>query len=424
VKVRAGIVGVCLAFSVSAFGGPIRNVILCIGDGMGPGQVASAHCYLGGPLVFETFPHQTRVTTLSAGGDITDSAAAATALATGYKASDGVVSLALPGDGSERETVLEVFAKRGKSTGLVTTSYLTDATPAGFGAHATVRSDYGTIANDYLTRTKPNVLFGGGGAGLDIGTAQAAGYRVATNTASLLALTSAREDHVAAFLGAGPMPYVYDGLGDFPTLSQMAGVALARLSRDPDGFFLMIEGGRIDHACHANDIDRCVPETVAFNEAVRGVCAWASNRVDTLVIVTADHETGGLTVAADNGAGVLPEVTWSTGGHTATPVAVYAFGVNAELVEAATDNTQLCGVMRSAAFMPATDVKLTYASGGHVQNTWAVSSGDVYRVESSTSLSPPVWQPCLITTASCERLSFDMPTVGNQGFFRVITERP
>ena len=105
------------------------------------------------------------------------------------------------------------------------------------------------------------------------------------------------------------------------------------LDDDPDGFFLMVEGGRIDHACHANDLIRSIYETIEFSNSVQTVIDWAAGRNDTLILVTADHETGGLTVLTNNGAGVLPTVTWSgTGGHTAAKVPVYAWGVNAEMV--------------------------------------------------------------------------------------------
>jgi len=412
-----------LTLASSAASAPIRNVILCIGDGMGPGQVAAARCFAGTNLVFEEFPYQSRVTTVAAGGALTDSAAAATALATGHKADDGVISLAIPGDGRELETLLEYFSKLDKSTGLVTTSYLTDATPAGFGAHETSRYNQPQIANDYLWQTRPNVLFGGGGDGLYAADAQAAGYRVVTDAASLAALQGGAGGHVAGLFGAGPLPYVYDGLGDMPSLLQMTETALAILGKDPDGFFLMVEGGRIDHACHANDLPRCVPETLAFDEAVRAIAAWAKNRTDTLVLVTADHETGGLTVLTDNGAGALPEVEWTTGGHTFTPVNVYGIGVNASLVTQAVDNVDIHGIALSAGLMPAVGVGVEWATQGLTLTQWAVSSGDVCRVEYTPTLKPLAWQPCGVVTAGSTRVSFvtTNTTACPQGFYRMIS---
>jgi len=202
-------------------------------------------------------------------------------------------------------------------------------------------------------------------------------------------------------------------------------VALSVLSNDPDGFFLMVEGGRIDHACHANDIERCVPETLAFSEAVSLIVAWAAGRSDTLVIVTADHETGGLTVLADNGKGVLPDVTWGTGGHTATPVSIYGWGVNASLVTNVFANTQVRGVACSSALLPAIGLQVEPIDGGRFQTRWAVNSGDVCRVEFTPSLSNPAWQPYGTVTAATTRVVCETTNAvpSAQGFFRMITER-
>ena len=416
------------AFGLSAlcpgWASPIRNVILCIGDGMGPEQVKAAHCYAGTNLVFETFPYQSRLTTASAGGDVTDSAAAATALSTGCKVYNGVLALAYPGDGSELETLLEHFSKLDKSTGLVTTSYLTDATPAGFGAHEPGRDNHTEIANDYFVQTRPKVLLGGGGYGMDPFAAEAAGYRVVTDAVSLMEPRGLPNDQpVAGLFGEGPMPYVYDGLGDLPSLPQMVGVALGLLVSDPDGFFLMVEGGRIDHACHVNDLGRCVAEALAFDEAVRVVVAWAAGRSDTLVVVTADHETGGLTVLADNGRGFLPDVSWGTGGHTATPVPVYGAGVNAAQVASLSDNTEFRGVACSTALMPATGFQIEREESGPIRTRWAVNSGDVCRVEYTPTLAPPAWQASGTVTSFGTRVVCETTNGAScaHGFYRMIT---
>lgn len=345
--------GALLLLSASCgFASPVRNVIVCIGDGMGYGHVQAARCYYGTNLFFETLPHRGEITTSSAGGRVTDSAAAATALATGIKVNDGVLSLAIPGDGSELETVLEFSAARGKRTGLVTTTYMTHATPAGFGSHESSRDNAQQIADDYLLQTRPNVLFGGGAYGMSPSAAAAAGYAVVSNTESLTNLHAATLTHVSGQFGLTHLPYANDGVTDLPQLAQMAAVALDLLSRDPDGFFLMVEGGRIDHACHANDLRNVIGETLAFDDAVRRVVKWAGARGDTLVIVTADHETGGLSVVADNGAGRDPDVTWTTGGHTDAPVPVYAIGPFAEQVEQIADNTEIATLIRDALLAP------------------------------------------------------------------------
>lgn len=328
-----------------------RNVILFIGDGMGPEQVRAAGMYRNGragTLVIESFPYSTTMTTYSADSVITDSAAGATAMATGYKVANGVLSVAWPGDERELETLLERFHAHCKRVGLVTTTAATNATPAAFGAHEFSRNYYNNIANDYLTQTRPDVLFGGGGYGLNPTNAAAAGYTVVLDRAEMQALTPTLAARISGQFGVTDLPYEYDfftgvdpGYNTLPHLSEMVATALALLESAPNGFFLMVEGGRIDHAGHANDTARNVFEVLEFDHAIEVAASWAASRTDTLIIVAADHETGGLSVIANNGAGQFPTVTWTTTGHTAANVPVYAWGVNAELAAQVTDNTDI-----------------------------------------------------------------------------------
>ena len=333
-----------------------KNVIFLIGDGMGPEQVKAAGIYAygaPGTLSFESFPYQGELTTYQYGGGIPDSAAAGTSLATGFKVNGGVISMAYPAyppvylEGSELPTLLEYFKALGKSTGLVSASYLTDATPAAFGAHEPTRSNTSQIAGDYLNQNQPNVLFGGGANGLTPETALAAGYVVVGSRDEMLALNTETVTRVSGQFGSGQMPYEYNGLGSLPHLSEMTATALSILDNDTDGLFLMVEGGNIDHACHSSDLARTIPEVSEFADAVQVAVNWAAGRNDTLILVAADHETGGLTVTANNGAGVLPGVTWATTGHTAANVPVYAWGVNAELISGVMDNTDTFGVVVS-----------------------------------------------------------------------------
>jgi alkaline phosphatase len=327
------------------------NVILMIGDGMGPQQVKAGGMYENGSegsLGFESLPYSAVATTYSASSSVTDSAAAATAIATGVKVDNGVISMAIPGDEGELETLVETATARGLATGLVTTTYITHATPAGFGAHEPTRSNYTEIAADYLNQTRPDVLLGGGDNGLTVANAEAAGYTVVTDRIELQAVDTSAVSRLSGQFGSSYLPYEYDGLGDLPHLSQMVTVALDVLDNDPDGFFLMVEGGLIDQACHVNDIDRAVQEVVEFDNAFDIVWSWASGRDDTLVIVTADHETGGLTVTENNGPGVAPTVTWTTSGHTATDVGVYAWGPGAGQVTGLLDNTDIHTIVITA----------------------------------------------------------------------------
>lgn len=420
---RGWAVCVCLALCVTcARAAPVRNVILFVGDGMGLGQIEATRCYAGEPLFFESFPFRSLIETAAAGGWITDSAASGTALASGYKVNTGVVSLAIPGDAQELETVLEYLQGWGKASGLITTSYLTDATPAAFGAHAACRFDSEMIAWQYLNRTRPEVLMGGEAAGLSLAVAESAGYHVVTDRLSLVAAQTGTVARLCGLFGAGYLPYEYDGLGEMPSLAEMTACALSVLSRDPDGFFLMVEGGLIDIACHGNDLPRCVAETLAFDRAVEVCATWAHGREDTLILVVADHETGGLSVVRDAGPGLLPEVNWSTSGHTGEPVALFGWGVNAEWVTGASDNTHVAGLMRRRVPLPGEALSITRTSDDQLQAVWAALSGTVYRIEQSAALRPAAWQTREIVTAVTSRVTLNhvFGTEPSRGFFRMV----
>jgi alkaline phosphatase len=410
---------------------PPRIVILMVGDGMGPEQMKAASLFVAGKegaLFLESLPQKAEVVTCpaylvpppgvqwpvetkpsadaKASADtksgagakessakakpktvskITDSAAAATAMAAGQKVYNGVLSVALPGDGKPLGTVLEQAAAQGKGTGIVTSSYLTDATPAAFASHARLRSLQKEIAAGML-HTRPNVMLGGGPkpaappsvkpAGTQAATdkevlvevkpavsapkvpimtadeGKAAGFQVVTDRVSLEAVQAAAGGHVLGLFGLGPMCYEqlyltkakkdYDNL---PHLSEMAMAALRLLSAEPKGFFLLIEGGCIDKACHVNKLAEAVQETIEFDKTVRQVAEWAAKRTDTLLLVTADHETGGLKVTAANGQGQLPDVKWAGKVHTGVNVRLFAQGPGSDAVKGTLDNTDLFRIL-------------------------------------------------------------------------------
>jgi alkaline phosphatase len=246
-------------------------------------------------------------------------------------------------------TLLEHFKAGGKAVGLVTTTSLTHATPAAFGAHEPSRTNVAAIAADYLRQTRPNVLFGGGGKGLTVSATESAGYVVVTNAAGFSVLDPDRA-YLSAQFGDGKLPYKHDyppGEYPLPSLSRMTAVAIEAMQLYPEGFFLMVEGGRIDSACHGNHLERAVHETLDFAEAVQTAADWAAGRTDTLILVTADHETGGLKVEQDMGPGRYPVVRWSSRGHTAANVPVYAWGPKSEMVRGVMDNTEMFRVCTS-----------------------------------------------------------------------------
>ncbi len=332
---------------------PPHNVIILIGDGMGKEQIKAARYYLGAAaLSFEDTPYAASVITRSADDIVTDSAAAATAIATGHKVNNGVLSVAIPGNGKDLETILEYFAGRGKSTGLVTTTSITHATPAAFGAHVPARAGEKEVVRDYLKQTRPNILFGGGAHGMNRAAASAEGYTVISNRDELLALMKdARLGYYSGQFGNSHLPYEADGLGSLPHLREMTAAALKILSQDPDGFFLLVEGGRIDHAAHDHNIQRLVPEVIEFSETISLVLQQAAAMKDTLVIITADHETGGLQVTADRGRGRLPDVVWTAQAHTGVNVPLFAFGYGAAAFHGQIDNADIAALIKAAGYV-------------------------------------------------------------------------
>jgi alkaline phosphatase len=325
-----------------------RIVIVMIGDGMGPGQLAAAGHYASGSagsLFLETLPAKGQLLTASLSG-ITDSAAAATTMATGYATTNGAIGV--DRRGQPRETLVEAAHRLGLSAGVVTTSSLPHATPGAFTAHHPSRHDYVDIADDQALEVQPDVMFGGGwqffapagddsvrdDAGL-IAPLQAAGYQIVRTGAELAAIAPTPDARVVGLFAPEHLTYVVDRAPDTtePTLTDMTLRALAQLDTDPDGFFLMIEGARIDMASHGNDTLRAITETVAFDDTVRAVSEWASGRTDVTLIVTADHECGGLEVITPYGPGQVPDVAWRWGNHTNARIDVHGSGPGTEVLD-------------------------------------------------------------------------------------------
>ena len=318
-------------------GGVVKNVILMIGDGVGVGQLTAAEIENGDDsLVITSLPYMSMVSTHSSSGYVTDSAAAATALATGFKARNGVISLDAEWD--ELRTVVEAAEELGLSTGLVTNTRVTHATPASFMAHVSSRDNEAEIARQALD-SGVDVLLGGGSYYFNRLSPEDAGYLVVESTEELLAATSGK---VLGLFSTGYMSYesVRDPEKE-PSLAEMTGKAIELLGSDPDGFFLMVEGGRIDHASHDNDYENAITETLSFDASVLVALNYASTRNDTLVIVTSDHETGGLSVLGGTESSGVVEYGWIDDYHTGNMVPVYAFGPRAVEVIAFSDNTDI-----------------------------------------------------------------------------------
>lgn len=328
---------------------PVKNLIIVVGDGMGYEQIKATGMYFNGregSLNFESFPHKGDMSTASASDKVTDSAAAATAMATGVKTINGYVGR----DARARDVpnITEIAKLSGKSTGLLTSVAVSHATPAGFGAHEDFREKKNGIVDSLLSDTRPNLLWG---AATEINPewCQYKGYSVLNNLSDLENLSGNLDNRrIAGLFASSELAWEFEPQGQAPRLHEMTRKALQMLSTDADGFFLMVEGGKIDWASHHADLYKTVYEVQGLAQSVAEILKWMEGRSDTLLIVTADHETGGLKVGANRGAKNLPDHQWTmpksgdgTLTHSGVNVPVYATGQGAEAFARSLDNTEI-----------------------------------------------------------------------------------
>jgi len=324
--------------SVFAAEGIPKNIILFIGDGMGVQQITAAKI-IKGSLEMERCPATALVTTWSASSLVTDSAAGATAMATGTKTKNGMLSINPAGQ--ELKTAFEWAEEKGKSTGVATTCAVTHATPAGFMVHVPSRNQYVTIA-EQIAASDVDVLFGGGLA-----------HFSPTKNPSLpllkqkmdVALTAeafrkmGTPKKAAALLYSVHPPYAADREISLKELTQKA---IDILAQDEDGFFLMVEGSQIDWAGHKKNGIKVVTETVDFDDAVGAGLDFSEQNGETLVIITADHETGGFAVLGGSlETQTVDKSGFVLGGHTASMVPLFAYGPGSEVFHGILDNTDL-----------------------------------------------------------------------------------
>ena len=329
-----------------------KNVVLLIGDGMGLDQVSAAWVARPEDFVFEQFPVIGLQKTSSADHLVTDSGAGATAMATGVKTYNSAIGI---GPDSVRLTnIVELAAAKGLATGVVATSSLSHATPAGFLAHRRLRGQVEQIAAD-VAAAPVDVLIGGGeryftqrfdGRNL-LDSLRARRFsvhpagskslrRIDPDAAEKLAYFTARKEPVSA-------------LGGRTYLPKAATLAMRRLrARSDAGYFLMIEGSQIDWAGHQNDAAMLLAELRDFQRTIRAVLDEASRQGnETLVIVTADHETGGLAIGRGSRFD-RPVLEFATKKHTGNWVPVFATGPGAETFAGVYENTAIFEKMRAA----------------------------------------------------------------------------
>ena len=300
---------------------PIKQVIFIIGDGMGLNQM----CKLDSPNHFERANYIGLSKTYSASHKVTDSAAGGTALACGVKTNNGM--LGMNADSVAIKSVLTILQENGLSTGIVASCRINHATPASYYAHQINRGMDAEILED-LYANGPEVFVAGGNKLLSIEKLEKAGYKYVNNIGDLQAQENGK---VACVLATEDMPNALER-GNEITLGTAEAIRL--LEKNEKGFFLMIEGSQIDWAGHGNNADYMLAEMQDINKVI-GLCFdYADANPGTLVIVTADHETGGTTIVGEN-----KDYKYTTGDHTGAMVPVYSYGTGAENFSGIFENT-------------------------------------------------------------------------------------
>jgi alkaline phosphatase len=317
-----------------------RNIILMIGDGMGTTQLFAAYTANGGALNITNLPYSGYATTQSADNYTTDSAAGGTAFATGQRTYNGAIAVNM--DKESLPTILEIAEKNGKATGLVSSSAITHATPASFIAHNESRNNYEDIAADFL-KTDIDIFIGGGKEFFEkredgrniLKELEAKNYQIfdSINQAENV------EQPPMAILTAPKHNSAWPERGELiPRGTQKA---INVLSKDKDGYFLMVEGSQIDWGGHENNTAYIVKEALDFDKAVGVALQMAARDKETLIIVTADHETGGMSIDDGNFEKGEIHAKYTTGGHSGVMVPVFAYGPGAEHFTGVMKNTDI-----------------------------------------------------------------------------------
>jgi alkaline phosphatase len=369
--------------------GKAKNIIFMVPDGLGLSNVTAARIFKNGPngerLYLETLPQIGYQRTFAKNSTITDSAAAASAWASGEKYNNNEVSCHDENkdgfcDLPVAKTILELAKAKGKATGLVATSTITHATPAVWAAHVHFRNCETEISRQYIEVTGVDVLLGGG-VGPDkscltpspktrdqiIAEAPAYGYTYVTSKADMNAAVDMGKkkiwgifdpDHNGKTIEKFRVDPAIMYPAEEPTLPEMTAAALKVLEKDRDGFFLMVEGSQIDWANHANDLTYQVSETLAFDESVKVVLDWVNKHPsrlhNTLIIIVSDHGCAGFAVNGPYGsltnAGELIQPGWTSRDHTGEDTLIWSQGPGSGYLGRALDNADLYQIMEKVLY--------------------------------------------------------------------------
>lgn len=310
------------------------QVILFIGDGVGVSHWTAAKLAVDG-LAVSRFKTVGLVDTRASDSDLTDSAAAATAYACGVRTFNGAIGVSK--DSVAVPTILEMARDRGWATGLVATSSVTHATPASFAAHVPARAMEFEIARQ-MVASRVDVLLGGGRRWFDpavrpdkldlLGRLRGT-HRLVRTAAELKAVDVTKVPRLAGFFAGNEMP---PAARRFPALPEMTRAAIEILSRDPEGFFLMVEGSQPDWRSHANDsLPAVVAEVLDFDRAIGVGLEYQRRHPNVVIVVVSDHETGGLAIdVAGTGRATRVVARYTTTGHTGQMIPLFASGPGAE----------------------------------------------------------------------------------------------
>ena len=310
-----------------------KNIILAIADGAGLNHITVSRLAIGGPdhkLYIDQLPVAGTSSIHAYENLITDSAAAATAWATGNKTKNRYLSV--DKDKKELTTIFEMLDDKGYLKGIVATSSVTHATPAAFYAHIDSRYKEKEIA-DQLLNSSVDIALGGGQEFFNLEELDKNHYLM-TEKVSL----ENNYDGLKNIIGLFDEDGMERGL-DMPTQREMTSYALDYLDDKCNGFFLMTEGSQIDWAGHSNDVEYMIREFKDFDLTIKDLINFVTSNKDTLLLITADHETGGLQLMKQKDDSFI--VQWGTGSHTGVPVGVYAYGPGSQNFSGVMDNTDI-----------------------------------------------------------------------------------
>ena len=319
--------------------GTPKSIIFIISDGTGIGQYSLSY-YANGPFAPARFEHVGLVATHPNDGQcestckrVTDSAASGTALSSGIKTYNNAI--AVDRDTIAVKTMLEIAEEKGMSTGLVATSTITHATPASFAAHVDSRRKEDEIAIQYAQQEIDVILGGGKKYWPDSLIAQ---YE--KNGAQFIDDINSSIDENKRLLGLfaeGPLPTVNENRS--PTTTEMARLAISRLDKNPNGFFVMIEESQVDWGGHSNSAEYIMGEMASLNELINFVLDYQLDHSDVLVVLTADHECGGVAVHDDKDSNL--DIHFTSNYHSANFVPIWSTGPGSVIFDAFMDNTEI-----------------------------------------------------------------------------------